>query len=505
MATVNSSGLVTGVAAGTATITYTIVNGSCIFTLTKVITVSTPPSAGTISGPNTFCETATTQLTASQPGGTWSSGNTAIATVNASGLVSGVSAGLVVISYTVSNGSCYSTTTYLLTVNGSPAVAAILGPNTVCANSSIQLNNGTLGGIWTSSSPLVATVDATGLVAALTPGTDSIKYTVTVATGCSRMVYKVITVLFGPVVLPITGSNSVCVGSTLQLNNSMPNGIWSSSNTSLATVSSSGAVLGLAAGNDTIFYTVTNANNCHTAAYKAITVYAVPVVPSITGPSSICLGSSIQLSNTLAGGIWTSDNTGIASVDKAGVVMGMASGNANITYTVSNGGCADSASVAEQVNTVDASVAQNVNELTSNQLGATYQWVSCPAYTYLTGQVSRIFTATALGQYAVIVYFNGCVDTSACLSVTSLGVNDAGMGNTVFEVYPNPAKNNITVETGNVVADVIRILDITGKELQRMVPIGSKTSILLRSYPAGVYQVEVIKGHDKQTKKLSIY
>src|SRR6266850_832006 len=101
VATVDANGLVTGVAAGAATITATCegVTGTAAITVSSVpvasVTVS-PASAGVDEG-------STTQLTATPKDGggtplagrvvTWSSANTAVATVNASGLVTGVAAG----------------------------------------------------------------------------------------------------------------------------------------------------------------------------------------------------------------------------------------------------------------------------------------------------------------------------------------------------------------------------------------------------------------------------
>ena len=107
-ATVNGSGLVSGVAAGTATITATCEGR----TGTSDITVSSVPVASVTVSPASASvqEGSTTQLTATpkDAGGipllgrivTWSSGNTAAATVNGSGLVSGVAAGTATITAT---------------------------------------------------------------------------------------------------------------------------------------------------------------------------------------------------------------------------------------------------------------------------------------------------------------------------------------------------------------------------------------------------------------------
>src|SRR6185436_3637499 len=108
VATVNSStGLVTAVAAGTADIVYTVIacNGNPL-TSFKTVTVNPAANAGTVSGTTPICVGATTTYTSNgSAGGSWSSTNTSVATVNAStGLVTAVAAGTTDITYTVNTG-----------------------------------------------------------------------------------------------------------------------------------------------------------------------------------------------------------------------------------------------------------------------------------------------------------------------------------------------------------------------------------------------------------------
>ncbi|MEI9808784.1 MAG: Ig-like domain-containing protein [Bacteroidota bacterium] len=57
-----------------------------------------------------------------------------------------------------------------MTVNTVPAVEPITGNTTVCAGNTTQLADVTAGGIWTSTDETVATVDANGLVTAVSAG-----------------------------------------------------------------------------------------------------------------------------------------------------------------------------------------------------------------------------------------------------------------------------------------------------------------------------------------------
>lgn len=60
------------------------------------------------------------------------------------------------------------------------------------------------------------------------------------------------------------------------------------------------------------------------------------------------------------------------------------------------------------INTVDTST-QNGSTLTADASGATYQWLSCPAMTTISGATGQSYTATANGDYAVIIISNGCI------------------------------------------------------------------------------------------------
>jgi uncharacterized protein YjdB/glycosidase len=122
VATVNASGLVTAVAAGTAAITVKTVDGNK--TATSAITVAAIPVSSAAVSPTSASLYAgnTQQLTvtispanATNKTVTWSSSNTAIATVNSSGLVTAVSAGTATITATTQDGN--KTASAAITVN----------------------------------------------------------------------------------------------------------------------------------------------------------------------------------------------------------------------------------------------------------------------------------------------------------------------------------------------------------------------------------------------------
>ena len=115
VATINSStGVISPVTVGSSTMTYTVTGtGGCSnATATRVITITALPTAGTLSGNQTICIGATSSFTSTVSGGTWSSSNTGIATINAStGVVSGVASGVATMTYLVAGtGGCADAT-----------------------------------------------------------------------------------------------------------------------------------------------------------------------------------------------------------------------------------------------------------------------------------------------------------------------------------------------------------------------------------------------------------
>ncbi|ALL07416.1 hypothetical protein AQ505_19130 [Pedobacter sp. PACM 27299] len=342
VATINSSGLVTGVTTGTSLITYTVTNGNgCVASQTATVTINALPVVSAITGTLTACIGNTTQLSSTTSGGVWSSGTPAVATVSSSGLVTGVTSGTAVITYTVTNANgCTASQMTTVTINPLPVVAAITGTLSACIGNTTQLSCSTSGGVWTSATPAVATVNSSGLLTGVTAGTSVITYTVTNANGCIAKQTATVTINALPVVAAITGTLSACIGNTTQLSSTTSAGVWTSGTPAVASINSSGLVTGLTSGTSLITYTVTNGNGCVATQTTTVTINALPVVAPITGTMSTCIGKTTQLANTTSSGVWSSVNPTIATVNSAGLVTGVAVGTATINYTVTNSnGC----------------------------------------------------------------------------------------------------------------------------------------------------------------------
>ena len=363
IATVSPSGVVYGLTAGTVDISYTVTvtRGNISRSVIKTIVVKPLPTV-LITGFRGVCQGVTATLTGSPAGGLWAHNNS-VTSVTSTGAVTGVSStGIDTISYTYVSPStgCSNVDTHAITIILPPNPGTISGSDSVCPGANTTMTtSGDIGGKWFSDNSLFASVDSlTGIVTGQNNGTPIINYKI--ANGCGVFnSYKILHVLALPDAGAITGGSSVCTGSNISLNNPVTGGIWSSSNTSQATVSALGTVYGVTVGTPVISYTTNNSCGSSSATLGMI-VNTVPAMPSaITGASAICNGLATSLSSATTGGVWSSSDTTLATVTAAtGIVTGIAVGTPQISYMVSNS-CGSSAPRSTTLNilsTPDASI-----------------------------------------------------------------------------------------------------------------------------------------------------
>jgi len=263
----------------------------------QVIRKVTPLPVAVTGGPLNFCVGSSVSLSASISGGQWVSGNTAVATVAGTGVVTGIIPGTARIYYTDAN----SLGMAIVTVSAVPS--AITGTTTLCQGATTTLSSTTTGGGWISSNTAVATTASGGVITGAGAGTATITYSIG-GVGC--YVTTIVSVNPLPDAGTISGTNNVCEANTVTLTNTATGGTWSSSNTATATVSSSGVVTGVAAGTATISYTASNScgttnatlpftvNSCPTYVKgiptKTTTLTAYPN-PAATGKFTLQLAS----------------------------------------------------------------------------------------------------------------------------------------------------------------------------------------------------------------------
>lgn len=474
-----TGGVVTGVAAGTTTISYSVTNSCGTAVANHSMTVNPLPVAGSLTGAATVCVGNTEALTASVPGGAWSSstGTTVIG-----GVVTGVSAGAATVSYAVTNGCGTDVATHPMMVVAPPVAGVITGATTVCENAQETLTGSVPGGAWSATNSNVNV--SGGVVTGVWAGTTTISYTVTNACGVAVATHSM-TVNPLPQAGSISGAATLCVGRQATITATVAGGVWSMSSGYASVIN--GIVTGIAAGVSTISYAVTNTCGTATAIHN-LTVETVPVVNTTIGPKNVCVEQSVTLVNTTPGGTWE------ASDDKmtvtAGTVTGVNAGDAAILYRVANA-CgigvavhtmtvtpkpeAGSITGKEQVYTGETIV------LTATNPGGVWSSSNSNA-TVADGVVSGKAAGDVVILYTVT---NPCGSDVAQKDVKVLA--DAGP-----TLLPNPTRSMLTIRANGRQYHSLQITDAAGRQVYSAEYAGSEVTVDVRMLPAGNYQVKLV-------------
>jgi hypothetical protein len=116
--------------------------------------------------------------------------------------------------------------------------------------------------------------------------------------------------------------------------------------------------------------------------------------------------------------------------------------------------------------TVDITTNTNGATITATQTGATYRWLDCNnGNAVIGGEINQNFTASANGSFAVEITYNGCTDTSACVNINSVGIQE--INTMAMQIAPNPVKNSLSITTNETIIKVA-IYNISGSLIKNI-------------------------------------
>jgi len=332
---------------------------SCTSTLVDSIAISPTEQSLSVGQTGQFTATGTVGHGSGHPATTenvtdsvtWTSSSPSVATVNTTGLVTGVGAGTTTISAAMPGftGSVSSTATVTVTgatgggafvslaiIPGAQSVstpgqtAQFIAIGTTTSGSTVNLSSQV---IWTSSSATIATIGATtGLATAVGQGTSTITalYTNNGATLTATASFSVVagsaekftalTITPGSQSVSASGQTGqfIALATTGSTNleedvTSSPQIRWISSIPSVATVSSSGLVTGESQGTSAITAELTNPDNSIVSASASVTVTLTPAPEPLLSltiiPSAITVGNLQDTGQFLAIGTYSTPPT----------------------------------------------------------------------------------------------------------------------------------------------------------------------------------------------------
>jgi len=417
-----STGIATGVGEGTAMVVYTVTQNGCSDSVSKSIVVYPLPNTS-ISGDPVVCLGNQNLLTAPTDGGTWSSDDTEVATV-LMGVVNGLSAGTATISYTATTtqGCTNSNNVTVTVISTDPPI--LTGASDLCLNQQDSITADVASGTWTSSDTLIATIDpSTGMLTALTPGTITLTYLITMG-NCTAVNTKEVAVHDYPDPGTLNGMDSICQEGITSFFPSVANGEWHLQDTTIAQVDAQGNILGLLAGSTTVVYVVTSNVGCVDSVLKELVVKPLPNPGMLSGPDTLCLNSVTTLTYSVGDGSWASSDETIAIVASDGVIGTVSTGNVVITYTVTENGCSSDVSKAIVVIATNAGAISGTSPIVegdSTQFIATW-----PNGIYTTNDPNLVFVNDSTGMVTALNHGTATI----VYSVT----NQCGTASTTSEI-----------------------------------------------------------------------
>ncbi len=130
--------------------------------------------------------------------------------------------------------------------------------------------------------------------------------------------------------------------------------------------------------------------------------------------------------------------------------------------------------------------------------GSPVQWINCVTNAAIAGATSATFSPVANGTYAIIVSNGSCTDTSNCVVVDYIGLDENTLINA--SISPNPATDEVQITfTGTSALLIIR--DAQGKMIQTE-NIENGATISLVNLQTGVYFFELVTVQGKATKRV---
>ena len=297
---------------------------------------------------------------------------------------------------------------------------------------------------WTSSNTSVATVSSTGLVTAKSVGTAVIT-AVSSEDSSVKSTCDVSVLSVAPTGISLsTASKSMYAGETMQLyatvypSEASQSVEWASSNTSVATVSSTGLVTAKSVGTAVITAVSSEDSSVKSTCDVSVLSVAPTGISLNTTSKSMYAGGTMQLyaavfPNGASQSVsWTSSNSNIVSVDNTGLVIAKSSGNAVITVcsSVDSSVKATCSISVREIDTTGVFTSQSANDVLMTFMITDKSARTCQVGTGTTASISDEFD----GKIVVPKTVNG-------YTVTAIAENAFGGTNIYSVVIPN------TIET----------------------------------------------------------
>lgn len=143
--------------------------------------------------------------------------------------------------------------------------------------------------------------------------------------------------------------------------------------------------------------------------------------------------------------------------------------NTTVTWTYTDG--SGNATTQDQniiITGVDVNVTTSGITMTADNANAdSYQWINCQDNGAISGATSQSYTATANGDYAVIITEGNCTDTSDCQTISTVDVHEQALIDNM-SLFPNPNNGQFTINFGQQLGEVqVSVHDLQGRVIEK--------------------------------------
>jgi photosystem II stability/assembly factor-like uncharacterized protein len=412
-------------------------------------------------------------------------------------------------------------------VNALPSTPVIFHEGVVCEGASFSLSTQNLpetNYTWTGPNGF-SSIDQNPVVSELADMTMGGTYTLsTTANNCTSAAGEIVIVVIERPETPVISNNSpICEGSTSSLSTAFIEDVtytWTGPNDFSSTdqnpILSNDATVDL----NGIYYLTTTVDGCSSlAAETTVLVNEAPLTPIILNEDSICEGSLFMLSTESipeANFTWTGPN-GFNSAEQNPIVSSNStvtmSGSYEVFSTIGNCSSASAQTsiivnpipespIASSNGPVDVGTALILSATTIT--GADYFWTGPNGFTSTeqNPMVSEEASLIMAGDYVVIVTVNTCESEPSTVAVEVITINKVqhDANDFMVNVYPNPAKENMTIELSGFDFKQIQIVNTLGEIVLEEKISQLKTELNVHSLAAGIYML-VLRSEEVQIEE----
>ncbi|MFK7923152.1 MAG: PCMD domain-containing protein [Bacteroidia bacterium] len=174
------------------------------------------------------------------------------------------------------------------------------------------------------------------------------------------------------------------------------------------------------------------------------------------------------------------------------------------TDTIPNtAGCDSIINVDLTIENLSIDIVQTDFKPSSNLTAATYQWIDCTNDSIVG--IDATYEVTANGSYALIASLGSCIDTSECVQVNTVSLENEAF-RAAIKLYPNPAERQTQLSWGERLAEVeVLVLHTNGQVVWRgQYHHTDQVQLQTTDWPAGIYVVRVRSERAEAVLKLVV-